>query len=85
MFINITRSEGGGGGGGGHTAHILVGMCHGKVKHGGGGLRSGSSVKLGSPKLTCRTRLAGTLAGCNPGALVRAGRSKAAAGGERTA
>ena len=33
------------------------------------GSGAGSSVKLGSPELTCRTCLAGTLAGCNPGAL----------------
>ena len=33
------------------------------------GSGAGSSVKWGSPELTCRTRLDGTLAGCNPGAL----------------
>ena len=32
------------GGGGGHSAHILVGMCHGEVKN--VGLWSGSSVKI---------------------------------------
>ena len=58
----------------GHSVHILVGMCHGKLKN--GGLRSSSSMKMrgsrvdssmkwGFPELTCRTRLAG----CNPGAL----------------
>ena len=31
-------------GGGGHSAHILVGMCHGEVKN--VGLWSGSSVKM---------------------------------------
>ena len=49
-------------GGGGHSPHILVGMCHGKVKKGGG---ASSSVKMrvsawselerekwGSPELT---------------------------------
>ena len=64
----------GGGGGGELSAHILEGMCHSKVKN--GGLRSGSSVKmrgsgagssvkLGVSGSDCRTRLAGTLAGCN--------------------
>ena len=33
------------------------------------GSGAGSSVKWGSLELTCKTRLAGTLAGCNPGAL----------------
>ena len=44
--INQVPGLGGGGGGGGHSAHSLVGMCHGKVKN--GGLRSGlsSSVKM---------------------------------------
>ena len=43
-----------------------AGACSSMKMRGSG---VGSSVKLGSPELTCRTRLAGTLAGCNPGAL----------------
>ena len=51
-------------GGGGHSPHILVGMCHGKVKN--GGLRSSSSMKVGVSGTNTGhywTHLAGTLAG----------------------
>ena len=41
IIIIIIRAPGGGGG---HSAHILVGMCHGNVKT--VGLWSGSSVKM---------------------------------------
>ena len=79
---------GGGGGVGGHSAHILLG----KVKTGGSGAAgAGSSVKLGSPELTCRTHLACTLAGCILGALAERFAfglttvSKPAVGGDGTA
>ena len=64
-------------GGGGYSPQIVVGtcMCHRKVKNGGGGSGSSSSVKmLGSgasssvkvrvSRTDCRTRPAGSLAGC---------------------
>ena len=35
FFALVDHPPGGGGGGGGHSPHIMVGMCHGKVKNGG--------------------------------------------------
>ena len=57
------------GGGGGTRPKILVGRCHGKMSVKMRGFGAGSSVNGGLMELTCRTRLAGNLAGCNPGAL----------------
>ena len=34
------------------TPYIGIGMCRGKVKNGGGGSGTSSSVKMGSPELT---------------------------------
>ena len=62
-FIGLKSTDQHLGVGGGHSPHILVGMCHGKVKN--GGLRSGSSVKMGVSGTNIGhywTRLAGTLA-----------------------
>ena len=70
-------------GGGGYSSQMLLGMCHGKVKNGGWGSGSSSSVRVGSPELTVGRicMLAHSDRQLTPGRCPNADCSKPAVGG----